>query len=124
MKTNKILEENLKNINNKEKSKLIENIVIQIINKSNIVNKISIFGSVARGSDNENSDIDFYIEFTEKSIDENFIYIDKVDEVIDIIENETFRKGGCDIVIKDDFCKYNKKFLENLRKDELVIYER
>lgn len=115
---------NINKIKNKEKSKLIKEACEEIIKKSKNISKISIFGSVARGDDRIDSDIDFYLEFNCLPIDENYIYIDDVDNVIDILNNKTYKKGGCDTVIKNDFCEYSEKFIKNLRKDEIILYER
>lgn len=115
---------NLEKIKNKTKRDIVRNICREIINSCDTIKKISIFGSVARGDDNEDSDTDFYLEFTEKPIDEDYIYTDSVNEVINIIRKNLFCIGGADVVIKDDFCNYDDKFIQNIKNEEVICYER
>lgn len=118
---------NLDKIKDPNKVKVIENVCNKLINDKNvndILESISIFGSVARGDDKDDSDIDFYLTFNISPIDENYIYIPYVDKAIDIIMNNVPWKYGADVCIKDDFVKYGKLFYKNLERDKLTIYDR
>ncbi len=77
------------------------------------VNRLSLFGSYARGEANENSDIDFYMDKGDlKGFIQYFSLVDKLEE--------SFQ---CHVeLITTGFS--NKEFLNKIQKDEILIYER
>ncbi|MEI7668541.1 MAG: nucleotidyltransferase domain-containing protein [Pseudomonadota bacterium] len=68
--------------------------ILQMAEKHGIAN-IRVFGSVARGDANENSDIDFLVEFTKPTFDNYFYFkegLEKLfDREVDIVELENVR---------------------------------
>ena len=91
---------------------LNENIIKAINNiciKSKEVKKISLFGSRARGDNNERSDIDLAVYFLTNP------YYDVIEELENI---ETLLK--VDITIVND--SIDDKFITNIRNEEIIIY--
>ncbi|MDR2545760.1 MAG: nucleotidyltransferase domain-containing protein [Methanobrevibacter sp.] len=82
--------------------------------------KVVLFGSVARGDDNENSDIDILIITTNKrgisKIDDD-IYIKVFDTLITTGERISIKMRS-----KEFYNKYiNSFFLSNIEKDGIVL---
>ncbi len=73
------------------------------------VDKIGIFGSYAKGTQNEDSDIDVYVEFKEKSVDNLLglmVYLDELFETkVDVLHKH---KGN------------NKVFINHIKDD--IVY--
>lgn len=85
--------------------------------KSDDINQIILFGSVARGDDDENSDIDILIvsSNTEK------IQEDIDEEVVEVIL-ETNQLISAHLISSDRFNKTkNNSFLRNVFRDGVVI---
>lgn len=82
--------------------------------------KIILFGSVARGEDNENSDIDVLI-ITNKKSDKNIIVDEVYDKVVDVLV-----KTGEHISVKIKSKNYYEKsknfsFFSNVDRDGILI---
>ncbi|OPJ63939.1 nucleotidyltransferase domain-containing protein [Clostridium oryzae] len=90
---------------------LIEN--IKKIANENLIDKIVLFGSRARGDNRKNSDIDLAVYCSKESKDESKIYF----EFEDI---ETLFKLDI-IFIKEST---DKKLIENIQREGVVLYER
>ena len=86
---------------------------VENIFKSFGVKKASIFGSVARNEDKENSDIDFVVSFISKY------------DLLDIIglKQELSAKFNRNIDVITEKSIHSKYLKENIYKDAKVIYE-
>ncbi|MBF0337732.1 MAG: nucleotidyltransferase family protein [Nitrospirae bacterium] len=67
---------------------------------------LGIFGSVARGDDNDNSDIDVLVDFTEKADLFDFVGLalfleEKFNRNVDVVPSDTIRSEIRDAVMKD-----------------------
>ena len=90
----------------------------EIKNKTNPIAKaygigrMSLFGSYARGEATDDSDVDLYIERGRlKSLLQYFAFIDELEKVF-----------GANIDVITDTSN-NIEFLEQIKKDEVVVYE-
>ncbi len=90
--------------------------LISPVAKQHGVNKVYLFGSYARGSATEDSDVDLCVDAAalRSLFAIGALYAD--------LENTLQKK--LDIVTLNSL-KYNtdKKFIDNLRKDEVLLYE-
>ncbi|MBF0592931.1 MAG: nucleotidyltransferase family protein [Nitrospirae bacterium] len=67
---------------------------------------LGIFGSVARGDDNDNSDIDVLVDFTEKAdlfdcVGLELFLEERFNRSVDVVPNDTIRSEIRDAVMKD-----------------------
>lgn len=87
--------------------------VVTPIAKSHGVKTLSLFGSYAKGLQNEKSDLDFMIESGD--IDSYFKYISFVNELEKVFQ--------CHVDVITEGIE-DKNFLKNINKDKLVVYDR
>ena len=89
----------------------IKNIVLPIVKKYGI-NKISLFGSYAKGNATVDSDLDFIIDKGDLVGIQYFSLL-----------NDLKNTFNCDVdLITTEFS--NKEFLNAIHKDEVLLYER
>jgi len=89
----------------------IKEIVKPIAEKYNVI-RMGVFGSVARGEENQNSDIDFVVELLNPLGFQFFSMVDdlekKLDKKVDVLTYNSIR----------DF------FIASALEDEIVVYEK
>lgn len=94
--------------------------IISLVAKEYDVERISIFGSYARGEADNNSDLDLYVEnFSYKPFHSIFNFMARMEESfnkkVDIITDTSEQ------FIRD---KYDKALFENIKKEKVICYER
>ena len=89
--------------------KILEEIK-QIASLNSNIKKVSMFGSRARGDNNDRSDIDIAIYFNST---QDYNVLDKIEEI------ETLLKIDVTIITET----LSSHFLNNIKNEEIVIYE-
>ena len=97
-------------INSMDKLEVIKTKIAEIV-KSYDISKVYLFGSCARGTDNENSDIDFFVV-----PNKNLSLLKQSSLLVNC--KEKFNKD-VDIVV-DDGSEDN--FIKNINKDKILVY--
>ena len=97
------------------KIKKIIDEIIQKQEKKNLIKKVYLFGSYARGEENENSDLDLRLE-----TDDGLSLID-VGNIRQDIVDATDKEVDLMVAGPEDL---DPMFYANVRKDEICIYER
>ena len=97
------------------KIKKIIDEIIQKQEKKNLIKKVYLFGSYARGEENENSDLDLRLE-----TDDGLTLID-IGNIRQDIVDVTDKEVDLLVAAPEDL---DPMFYANVRKDEICIYER
>lgn len=86
----------------------VYNDLINYFKSDSAIKKVILFGSRAKGTENENSDIDICIE----SVGKKGIIAEKIDKIIGIY--------SCDIVFQDSL---NEELSKQIIRDGIEIYK-
>ncbi len=91
----------------------IKNKSRSVFDKHDFVKKVYVFGSYARGEENADSDVDFYIQRNRETLLDFYSLYDELQEALNI---------NVDIV--HDGEQIAPYLMRNIQKDKVLIYER